>query len=143
MPDNGLGAAFLEAMESVDNQMDYLKGMEINALNAFNVADIRDYNLADYSYEVIMERIKEFEDTLDEDHEIALRLASFGQSITLSVVDIGYSNPSTLVFHGYVVDQPATLIQHMSQLNFLLLAVKKADPEKPPRRIGFESPIED
>lgn len=90
-----------------------------------------------------MERIKEFEDTLDEDHEIALRLASFGQSITLSVVDIGYSNPSTLVFHGYVGDQPATLIQHMSQLNFLLLAVKKADPEKPPRRIGFESPIED
>lgn len=81
--------------------------------------------------------------TLDEDHEIALRLASFGQSITLSVVDIGYSNPSTLVFHGYVGDQPATLIQHMSQLNFLLLAVKKADPEKPPRRIGFESPIED
>ena len=90
-----------------------------------------------------MERIKEFEDTLDEDHEIALRLASFGQSITLSVVDIGYSNPSTLVFHGYVSDQPATLIQHMSQLNFLLLAVKKADPEKPPRRIGFESPSED
>lgn len=143
MPDNGLGAAFLEAMESVNNQMDSLKGMEINALNSFNVADIRDYNLADYSYEVIMERIKEFEDTLDEDHEIALRLASFGQSITLSVVDIGYSNPSTLVFHGYVGDQPATLIQHMSQLNFLLLAVKKADPEKPPRRIGFESPIED
>ncbi len=117
--------------------------MEINALNSFHVAHIRDYNLADYSYEVIMERIKEFEDTLDEDHEIALRLASFGQSITLSVVDIGYSNPSTLVFHGYVGDQPATLIQHMSQLNFLLLAVKKADPEKPPRRIGFESPIED
>lgn len=112
MPDNGLGAAFLEAMESVDNRMDSLKGMEINALNAFNVADIRDYNLADYSYEVIMERIKEFEDTLDEDHEIALRLASFGQSITLSVVDIGYSNPSTLVFHGYVGDQPATVARH-------------------------------
>lgn len=105
--------------------------------------DVRNYNLADYSYEVILERIKEFEDDLDDEHEIALRLASFGQSITLSVTDIGYSNPSTLVFYGYVGDQPATLIQHVSQLNFLLLAVKKSDPEKPPRRIGFAAPTED
>ena len=97
----------------------------------------RDYNLADYSYEVILERIKYFEDSLDDEHEVAVKLASFGQALTLSVTDIGYSNPSTLVFHGYVGDQPATLIQHMSQLNFLLVAVKKSDPEKPPRRIGF------
>lgn len=104
---------------------------------------IRDYNMADYSYEVIMERIKEFEDDLDEEHEVALKLASFGQSITLSVTGIGYSNPSTLVFHGFVGDQEATLIQHMSQLNFLLVAARKADPEKPPRRIGFDVPNED
>ena len=97
----------------------------------------RDYNLADYSYEVILERIKYFEYSLDDEHEVAVKLASFGQALTLSVTDIGYSNPSTLVFHGYVGDQPATLIQHMSQLNFLLVAVKKSDPEKPPRRIGF------
>lgn len=99
--------------------------------------DIRDYSMADYTYEVILDRIKEFEEGLDEDHEVALRLASFGQAITLSVIDIGYSNPSTLVFHGFVGDQHATLIQHVSQLNFLLLAVKKADPTKPARRIGF------
>lgn len=97
----------------------------------------RDCSKADYSYEVILERIKDFEDGLDNEHEVAVKLASFGQALTLSVTDIGYSNPSTLIFHGYVGDQPATLIQHMSQLNFLLVAVKKSDPEKPPRRIGF------
>lgn len=102
--------------------------------------DTRNYTLADYAYEVILERIKEFEDNLDDEHEVALQLASFGQSITLAVTDIGYSNPSTLVFYGYIGEQAATLIQHMSQLNFLLLAVKKADPEKPPRRIGFAVP---
>ena len=100
---------------------------------------VRDYNLADYSYDVIMNRIKEFEQSLDDNHEVAVKLASFGQAITMSVTDIGYSNPSTLVFYGYVGSQQATLIQHMSQLNFLLLAVEKADPEKPPRRIGFAS----
>lgn len=109
----------------------------------FEPLNIRDYSMADYSYEVIMERIKDFEDQLDNEHEVALMLASFGQSITLGVTGIEYSNPSTLVFHGYVGDQPASLIQHMSQLNFLLLAVKKSDPAKPPRRIGFALPNED
>ena len=102
-----------------------------------------DYKLADYTYEVIMERIKDFEEGLDDDEEVAVRLASFGSSVTMTVTDIGYSNPSTLVFYGYVKDKWATLVQHMSQLNFLLLAVKKADPEKPPRRIGFSAPTED
>lgn len=99
--------------------------------------------MADYSFEVIMERIKEFEADLDDEHEVGIKLASFGQSTTMTVTDLGYSNPSTLVFYGYVGDQAATLIQHMSQLNFLLLAVKKADPEKPPHRIGFALPNED
>ncbi|MCI8526449.1 MAG: hypothetical protein HFF17_11160 [Oscillospiraceae bacterium] len=83
------------------------------------------YCYADYSYKVIMERIKEFETGLDDEHEVAVKLASFGQAITMSVSDIGYSNPSTLIFYGYVGEQYATLVQHMSQLNFLLLAVKK------------------
>lgn len=102
-----------------------------------------DYNMADYSYEVISKRIKEFEDSLDNNHEVVVKLASFGQSITMQVTDIGYSNPSTLVFYGYVETQQATLIQHMSQLNFLLLSVPKHDPEKPPRRIGFAPPSGD
>ena len=111
-----------------------------NIVSAINVDK---YKYADYSYQVILERIKEFEEELDDEHEVAIMLASFGQSITMSVIDIGYSNPSTLVFYGYVSNQRATLIQHMSQLNFLLVAVKKSDPEKPPRRIGFARLDED
>ncbi len=111
----------------------------LSSIQAPTIVPPRNYDLADYSYEVILDRIKDFEDNLDNDHEVAIRLASFGQSVTLSVTDIGYSNPSTLVFHGYVGNQPATLIQHMSQLNFLLVAVKKSDPEQPPRRIGFSA----
>jgi hypothetical protein len=104
---------------------------------AFSVAIPREYKLADYQYEVIMERIKDFEDELDNEHEIGIQLASFGKDLLLNVTGIGYSNPNTLVFHGFVNGNSATLIQHMSMLSFLLLAVKKQDPEKPPRRIGF------
>ena len=107
------------------------------------VDPIRNYKLADYTYDIIREHIQDFEKELDSEHELAVQLASFGQNITMSVTDIGYSNPSTIVFYGYVNNQKATLIQHVSQLSFLLLSVKKQDPDKPPRRIGFETATED
>lgn len=97
----------------------------------------RNFYLADYQYEILMRSIKEFEDTLDDDHEVAIQLASFGESIIMNVTDIGYSNPSLIHFYGYVDGKKAELIQHVSKLNFLLLAVPKSDPNRPARRIGF------
>lgn len=106
--------------------------------------DFDDSEFANYYYEIIMERIKEFEDSLDNEHEVAAKLSAFGTNITMVITEISYSNPKTLVFYGYVSGQYATLIQNVSQLNFLLLAVKKADPEKPPHRIvGFAPPNAD
>lgn len=102
-----------------------------------------DHNLASSFYEIIKNRIADFENNLDDEHEVAIKLSSFGQSITLYVTDIGYSNPSTLIFYGFVNGQDATLIQHVSQLNFLLISVKKDDVGRPVRRIGFEPPTED
>lgn len=96
-------------------------------------------NLAKYSYEVIMDSIRAFQDNLDNDHEVAVQLASFGHSVTMNVAEVGYKNPNILIFYGYIGNDWAELIQNMSQLNFLLIAVKKAIPNKPPRRIGFAS----
>lgn len=100
---------------------------------------IRTYDNADWKYEKIMEQIHEFEERLDNEHEIALKLASFGSSITLSVTDIGYQNPDILYFYGFVNGTEAQLIQHMNQLNFLLTSVEREDKSKPARRIGFIS----
>ena len=115
----------------------YANTLNSQIISPLKVPAIRNYDMADYQYEVIMHRIKEFEEELDDEHEIAVQLASFGKDILMNVTGIGYSNPSTLVFHGFVNGQNATLIQHMSMLSFLLLAVKKPEPEKPARRIGF------
>lgn len=100
--------------------------------------EVRNYQLADYQYELLRDYIKQFQDELDDNHEIALQLASFGQSIVLNVTHIGYSNPSIIDFYGYYNGNKAHLIQHINQLNFLLLSVPKADPKKPARRIGFD-----
>lgn len=98
----------------------------------------RNYQNADYQYEILISEIKAFEENLDDEHEVAVKLASFGESITINVEHIGYYNPSIIVFDGTINGNRATLMQHVNQLNFLLLAVRKADPELPPRRIGFD-----
>lgn len=43
-----------------------------------------------------------------------------------------------MVFKGYVNGRMSTLIQHVSQLNFLLTSVPK-EPDKPKRKIGFST----
>lgn len=107
-------------------------------MNDFTVFEpIRDYNLADWKYEKIMEEIRNFEEQLDSEHEIALKLASFGSSITMSVTSIGYQNPDMLYFYGFINGKDAQLIQHINQLNFLITSVERIDKSKPARRIGF------
>jgi hypothetical protein len=101
------------------------------------VVAAKEYEYAKHQYDCIMEDISEFEKTLDDDHEIALKLTHVGQAVTLQVTDIGYANPCLMYYHGYVGEQKSLLIQHVSQVNFLIVAVPKRIPDKPPNRIGF------
>ena len=112
----------------------------IKQMENFPIEEPRDYNMADWKFEKLIEQIKDFEEGLDDDHEVALKLASFGSAIMMYVVTIGYQNPDMLYFYGFVDGQPAELIQHMSQLNFLITSVEKIDKDKPARRIGFALP---
>ena len=96
-------------------------------------------NLASGFHKQLIEMIAEFENGLDEHHEVGIRLVSFGQNVTLRVEGIGYYNPSLIRFFGSAEGEASMeLIQHVSQISFLLMAVKKADPANPPKRIGFK-----
>ena len=99
----------------------------------------RNKQLADYQFEVLVDSIRNFESNLDDNHEVVLKLASFGQAVLMNVTMIGYSNPSIIHFYGYVNEQKSELIQHVNQLSFLLMSAEKTDPCKPPNRIGFVS----
>lgn len=95
-------------------------------------------NLAEEQYKIILEEIKAFEQQLDDEHEVALMMTNFGVTVTLYIKKIGYSNPSLIFYYG--IDSNGNrcqLIQHISQINFLLKAAKKLDPISPPHRIGF------
>lgn len=105
---------------------------------ALELPEMRDYHLADYQYEIIVEQIEQFQSSLDDDKEIALKLTNFGQNILMHIDNLGYSNPSLIHYYGYVNGEYSQLTQHISQINFLLTTVEREDKSKPPKRIGFD-----
>lgn len=100
------------------------------------VAPPEKLNLAEWAYERIVEYIKDFERELDEEHEIGARLVSFGSTVIFRINDIGYYGPDIISFYGQNEEgQKVQLIQNISQLSVLLVALKKL--EEKPRRLGF------
>ena len=91
---------------------------------------------ADSQFEILKKYISDFENMLDDEHEVGVLLTNFGQSILMNVTHIGYEKSVLMIFKGYVSGKEATLIQHINQLNFLLTTVDK-EPDRPKRRIGF------
>lgn len=99
------------------------------------------YSYSDTQFEILSKYIKDFEGTLDSEHEVGLILTNFGQSLTIQVTEIGYEESVLMIFKGYVNGKMSTLIQHVSQLNFLLTSIEK-EPNRPKRTIGFVAPKE-
>lgn len=84
----------------------------------------------------IQDYVETFEHELDEEHEIGIRLASFGGIVAFHAQQIGFSKPNVITFYGITDEgERVQLIQHVSQLSFLLKAVKKQ--KEKPNRIGF------
>ena len=97
----------------------------------------RDYTLADYACEKIVERINEFEANLPDDMQAGGKFITFG-SEAFAIESVNYQNPNILIFSGTTAEgETVQLIQHTSQLNLLLLAVKRSNPEEPRRKIGY------
>lgn len=97
------------------------------------------FSYSDTQVEVIKKHVLDFQQSLDQDHDVALLLTHFGSSILMEVTHIGYEKSVLVIFKGLVNGRESTLIQHVSQLNFLLTSVPKA-PELPKRQIGFALP---
>lgn len=93
---------------------------------------------AEWAYERLILYIKNFEETLDNDHEAAMGFTDTGGGI-LKIEGLGYFDPDVVTFYG--TDQSGArvqLVQHVSQLNVLLRAMPKAADAPEPRRIGFK-----
>ncbi len=92
---------------------------------------------AQWAYERLILYIQNFEETLDNAHEVAMGFTGADAGI-LRIEGMGYFEPDIVTFYG---TDPAglktQLIQHVSQLNVLLRALPKEIETEAPRRIGF------
>lgn len=101
-------------------------------------------NLASEFYDRLVKWISDFDHSLDADHEVGVRLVSFGQSFTFHLEDMGYWNPSLISFRGHTEQgEPVDLIQHVSQISILLMKMRRPDPSQPKRPFGFTASEQD
>jgi hypothetical protein len=99
--------------------------------------DLRGCCPAEWMYARIAKSIAAFEKKLNADQEVALRLVNFGQGETFHINDMGFWEPDLIHFHGRnAAGFPVVMIQHISQVNVLLVAAPKQRAE--PVRIGFQ-----
>ena len=93
---------------------------------------------AEWAYERLILYIQNFEQQLDNEHEVAMGFAGNDTGI-LRIEGLGYFDPDIVTFYGSDEEGGRMqLIQHVSQLNVTLRALPIPKEEASPRRIGFE-----
>jgi len=97
-------------------------------------------NTADQIAGRLVARMVEFEKTLDTTQEVGFQLVTFGPSMVFHARNVGFHNPSLIVFQGVTEDgNEVELIQHISQINVLLTAVKRIEPDRDRMEYGFHA----
>lgn len=92
---------------------------------------------AQWAYERTVLYLKNFEEQLDGDEEVAMGFAG-GDAGVLRIEGMGYFDPDIVTFYG--ADQRGTrmqLVQHVSQLSVVFRALPRTDKTTAPNRIGF------
>lgn len=83
--------------------------------------------------------VNSFMASLNSEQEVGIQLVSFGATHQIAVECISAVGPNLLVFKGMEGNLPMTLVQHVSQLSFLLVPLPVSQPDAAPRRkIGFQ-----
>jgi len=92
---------------------------------------------AEWAYERLILYIQNFEETLDNEHEVAMGYTG-AEAGVMRIEGMGFFDPDIITFYG---SDPAGIktqqIQHVSQLNVILRALPTQVEESAPNRIGF------
>ena|SRR6266566_4039639 len=84
--------------------------------------------------DALKDEIREFQDALDDDHEVVIRTGAFGNE-PLMIEHVGFRGP-LIILDGSSQNGRVRLIQHTSRVDLALGVVEKPN-NAPLRRIGF------
>ena len=99
---------------------------------------VKQKSAAEWAYERLILYIQNFEEQLDNEHEVAMGFAGNATGV-LRIEGLGFFDPDIVTFYGTDdMGGRMQLIQHVSQLNVSLRALPIPREDMEPRRIGFE-----
>jgi len=106
--------------------------------DAISKKPVEEKSPAEWAYERLILYIKNFEELLDGEQEVAMGLTDTGAGV-LRIEGLGYFDPDIVTFYGTDgTGARIQLVQHVTQLNVVLRATPKPDEAAPARRIGFD-----
>ena len=115
-----------------DNQ-----GDEIALPDCVTKKPVEKKSASEWAYERLILYIKNFEEQLDNEHEVAMGFTGADAGV-IRIEGIGYFDPDIVTFYGSDPTGTKTqLIQHVTQLNVMLRALPKKVATEAPQRIGF------
>lgn len=127
---------FTDVMKNVDKLKTSSEGFKITQQKMPDIPI--NPNLTSEFSRRLVSWITEFETSLDKEHEVGVRLVSFGQTVTFNLEKVHYWSPSLILFSGTTDSEDLVeLIQHVSQISILLMKCKRKDPSKAKQKIGF------
>lgn len=106
--------------------------------NMVDMAELQKNSIAEVVAANLYKIVTDYQNELSETQDVAMNIVSFNATTIIIVESIGYIGYNLILFSGKdSYGKPLKLVQHVSQLNFLLTTVPKPDPEAPKRKIGF------
>lgn len=113
--------------------------LDLASISALANTHITPPNMAEYAVDAVYKEILNFEASLDDKHEMGMSIVGGPAGVCLHVRKIYRYGTDKLVFDGINSDgSPLRLMQHLSQLNFLMISAKKIGQTA--ARIGFHEP---
>ena len=128
------------ALKEYQQNQQILQNRAIQSTNEATqfLASFQQASYASKFSEYLIQKINEFNSSLDAENEVGLSLVSFNQSITIHVSGVGFYDPNLVYFVGQTdTGNRIELVQHVSQISFVLVALPRLKPDEPKRQIGF------
>ena len=93
---------------------------------------------AAYTAEYIYKSILEFSETIDDSYDVGIQVTALGSAVQVYLTDVNYFDPHLIIFNSESQDGTIIkIVQHVTQLNYALIALKRLKPQNPKREIGF------
>jgi hypothetical protein len=136
---DALEASALPRAHAVHSDPDAPQSAEQKPLpDAMGKKPVEQKSAAEWAYQRLILYIKNFEEQLDGEHEVAMGFTGSDSGV-LRIEGMGYYDPDIITFYGSDDSGSKTqLIQHVSQLNVMMRALPKPEPTREANRIGFK-----